>query len=282
MGSRRNEGGRSSTAKREHCVESLNALSAPWRMDAFFAMIMVFATVSGKVISAALSPAKRGERVLFLLIAPAISIETWRRSRAISVHDLRRLTLVAIATFLPLVAFYAYLRPLISRPEVPWLIRSYLCIVPYLLFTTAIGTTAQILFAAFGVHVQALHERPWRSQTVGEFWGRRWNCVVGDWLRQVCFNPFRRRPRTAILLAFTVSGIMHECFLNLPLYFGYGVGVIGSMALYFAIQTVGVFAERAWLRRSPLLGRAFSWCVVLLPAPMVLNEGMLRLFQFVG
>jgi hypothetical protein len=251
-------------------------------MDALFAAILVLATASGKAVSAAFSPGKSWERILFFLVAPAISIETWRRSRAISVHDLGRLTLVAIATFLPLAVFYAYLRPLISRPEVPWLIRSYLCIVPYLLFTTAIGTTAQILFASFGVHVQALHERPWLSRSVAEFWGRRWNCIVGDWLRQVCFNPFRRRPRTAILLAFTASGIVHECLLNVPMFFGYGVGVVGSMAFYFAIQTVGVFVERAWFRRSPLLGRAFSWCVVLLPAPMVLNEGVLRLFQFVG
>jgi len=152
-------------------VESLNALGEPWRMDAFFAMIMVFAAVSGKVISAALSPAKRWERFLFLLVAPAISIETWRRCRAISVPDLRRLILVALATFPPLVVFYACVRPWISRPELPWLFRSYLCIVPYLLFTTAIEATAQILFASFGVHVQALHERPWLSQSVGDSGG---------------------------------------------------------------------------------------------------------------
>ena len=265
-----------------HSLELLNGLGAPLRMDAVFATIMVLAIASGKAFSAVMSPGECRERILFFLVAPAASIETWRRSRAASAHDLRRLALTAVATFFPLVVFYVYVRPLISRPEVPWLIRSYLCLVPYLLATTAIGTTAQVLFASFGVHVQALHERPWLSHSIAEFWGRRWNCVVGDWLRQVCFHPLRRRPRTAIVLAFTASGVGHECLLNLPLFFGYGAAVPGSMALYFAIQGVGVFAERAWFRHSPIVGRAFSWCVVLLPAPMVLNEGMLRLFQFVG
>lgn len=256
-------------------------LGAPWRMDALFATIMVLAVVSGKAVSAILSPGKRGERTLFFLIAPAISIETWRRSRAIVLSDLRRLTLFAAATFLPLALFYVYLRPLASRPEVPWLARSYLCLAPYLLATAAVGTTAQILFASFGVHVQALHDRPWLSISVAEFWGRRWNCIVGDWLRQVLFSPFRRRPRTAILVAFIVSGILHEGLLNLPLFFAYGFGVPGSMFLYFTIQAAGFFLERAFPLRSPLLRRAFCWSVVLLPAPMVLNEGMLHLFQFV-
>ena len=264
-----------------HCLELLNGFGAPWRMDALFAAIMMLAMLSGKVVSAVMSPGKRSELILFFLVAPAASIETWRRSRAISLHDLKRLTLAIIATFPPLVACYIYLRPLVSRPEMPWLIRSYLCVVPYLLATTAIGTTAQILFASFGVHVRALHERPWLARSVAEFWGRRWNCVVGDWLRQVLFNPLRRRPRVAILAAFGVSGIGHECLLNLPLFFAYGFGVPGSMMLYFLIQMAAVFAERAFFGQSPLLGRAFSWCVVLLPAPMVLNEGMLRLFQFV-
>jgi Membrane bound O-acyl transferase family len=265
-----------------HDVELLSFLDAPWRMDAVFATILAAALTSGKVISAVIGPGKCQQRIHFLLLAPMLSIDTWHCSRAVKVDDLKRLILTATLTFCPLLVFYWYLRPAISSPEIPWLIRSYLCLLPYLLATTGIGATFQILAALFGIHVPPLHQRPWLSRSVAEFWGRRWNCIVGDWLRQVCFQPLRRRPRAAIVTAFAASGLGHELFLNLPLFFYSGAVAPGSMALYFAIQAAGVFVERAWLRQSQLVARVFAWCIVLLPAPVVLNEGMLRLFQFVN
>lgn len=107
------------------CIELLNSLGAPWRMAALFALILVIVTVCGKAISAAISVSSRRERIIFLLFAPALSIETWRRSRAITFHDLGRLAVEIITTFPLLIAYYVYLRPL-GFPDLRSLVDSFL------------------------------------------------------------------------------------------------------------------------------------------------------------
>jgi hypothetical protein len=52
------------------------------------------------------------------------------------------------------------------------------------------------------------------------------------------------------------------------------------MTIYFALQAAGIAAERRWLRRS-IARRAFAWAVIVLPAPLVMNEASLLIFGFV-
>jgi hypothetical protein len=70
-------------------------------MDVVFATIMVLAIASGKALSAAISSGERWERIRFLLVATAVSIETWRRSRAVNVYDPR----LALSSFLGTLLF---------------------------------------------------------------------------------------------------------------------------------------------------------------------------------
>jgi hypothetical protein len=52
------------------------------------------------------------------------------------------------------------------------------------------------------------------------------------------------------------------------------------MMAYFGLQAAALFAERAWLHPHPRLKRAWTWIVVVGPAPLFVNEGMLRALQF--
>jgi hypothetical protein len=78
----------------------------------------------------------------------------------------------------------------------------------------AIGTSL-----ASGISTSTLHDHPLvRSTSPSDFWGRRWNKVVGSGLRRGMFRPLRKYgiPATmAAVLTFMVSGILHEYILYL-------------------------------------------------------------------
>lgn len=114
-----------------------------------------------------------------------------------------------------------------------------------------------------------LFEQPWRSTSLRDFWNKRWNIAFVEMNRQVFMPLFKRSAsvRTAVLLAFLLSGALHEFAISYPAAGGYG----GPM-LYFVIQAIACLAEQRLLR---LFGantagkRIWTWLVLLLPAPLL-------------
>jgi hypothetical protein len=177
-------------------------------------------------------------------------------------------------------AVYLYVVPLISH--FPWWLQSYLAIPGFWLLLETIGSLYQFLWLPSGRLVPAVNNRPWLAASPAEFWGRRWNRVIGDWLRQVVFMPLRRRPRPAMAVAFLVSGVLHELLVSLPLQIVYGRSVWGWMLAYFLLQYGAIELERAFLSPFPVLQRLFLWLAVLGPAPLILNPGTLLIFHLGG
>jgi hypothetical protein len=135
------------------------------------------------------------------------------------------------------------------------------------------------LSLAGGRKLPRVHEDVFQSRDLSDFWGRRWNAWTSDWFRQVIFHPLRRQPVLAVAAVFAVSGLVHELVLNLPLWLLTGRNLFGSMMLYFGLQGLGMGLERRWLPRRTLGRRVFLWLVVLGPAPLIVNEAMLRALQ---
>jgi len=48
------------------------------------------------------------------------------------------------------------------------------------------------------------------------------------------------------------------------------------MMVYFLLQAAGVMVERRFLKGNARAKTLFAWLVVFVPAPLVLNEGLLR------
>jgi hypothetical protein len=173
---------------------------------------------------------------------------------------------------------YLVARPALARADLGWLARGYVAVVPFWLLTEAVGSAARLALLPFGMLMPPVHERPWRSRTLAEFWGRRWNRVFGDWFAEVCHRPLRRRPVSAVAFTFLVSGLWHELLVNVPLWLADGVNLFGTMMAYFLFQAAGLLAVR---RRPGPAVRVVLWVVVLGPVPLVLNEGTLRIFRLV-
>jgi hypothetical protein len=122
-------------------------------------------------------------------------------------------------------------------------------------------------------------QSPWAARSVADFWGNRWNLWFRDWFRYCIFFRLRRCPWFALFLVFVNSGLMHEWVTNFTFYHVTGRALFGSMMIYFLLQPVGILVERHFLKGHPRLMTIFVWLIVVVPAPSVINEGLLRVLH---
>lgn len=148
----------------------------------------------------------------------------------------------------------------------------YVCPLVYLL-TETIGTFGQLVFIK--KDIPPLHHHPLKSQSLSEFWGKRWNVWVQDWLRDMSGNR-RRSLHQNIAITFLISGFFHEIMFNLPYSIHAKRFFFGNMFLYFLIQAIGLLGEKKLLKSaSPFLKRIYLWFFVVVPAPIFMMKSFL-------
>lgn len=169
-------------------------------------------------------------------------------------------------------AYWLYWKFVAGLPPLVW---SYAGAFVLWLVSEALGSLAPFLAAPTGRLLPLPHGgSPPLARSLSEFWGRRWNAWTSDWFRQMIFHPLRHRPVLALISVFFVSGVLHEWVINFSLYVVTGRDCFGSMMIYFLLQAVGILLERRV--RDPCVRVLFVWLFVLGPAPLFVNEGMLR------
>jgi hypothetical protein len=254
-------------------------VAADWRMTLAFLLLLVLLVVTLKLVAAARKPPPTGSRALFW-ISPLPATDSVARA-----------TPVGKAEFFPLIGRFAL--AVVGFLAAHWLLWragrilswnsvgfGYLATPLVWLGTSGIAMLCQIICLPAGRLLPAAHEKVFAARSVAEFWGRRWDVWMSDWFRQVIFRPMRRRPVLAVVVVFLVSGVIHEFVINFGLWFVTGRNLFGSMMAYFGVQAAGVFVERGWLANCPWLKWLWTWIVVVGPAPLFINEGMLRALQF--
>jgi hypothetical protein len=133
-------------------------------------------------------------------------------------------------------------------------------------------------YALSGIAVPHDQFAPLHSISLREFWGRRWNTFLGDWLRHFLFLPLARRdhPALGILCAFATSAAMHGWLALIPL--GWRAALM--MASFFLVQGVFVLVETRLLDlpswRAPA-ARAWTLGLLLAPSPLGIDP-FLRAF----
>ncbi|MFY9689262.1 MAG: MBOAT family protein [Candidatus Acidiferrales bacterium] len=119
-----------------------------------------------------------------------------------------------------------------------------------------------------GVHAEPIMRRPLASQSLGEFWGKRWNLGFRNLSHALVFQPLQKRfgPATGALAAFLASGLIHDLVISVPARAGYGLPTT-----YFLLQGLGTLAERSCTGRSIGLGRGLAgrlWTLLIVVAPL--------------
>ncbi len=86
-------------------------------------------------------------------------------------------------------------------------------------FTDAVYGGLPLLHKAFGFELPVVHRDPILSRSVREFWGNRWNRIIGAWLNTRFYRPLARRgaPVQGMALAFLASAIIHGYIAFPPL-----------------------------------------------------------------
>jgi alginate O-acetyltransferase complex protein AlgI len=165
-----------------------------------------------------------------------------------------------------------------------------------------IGMVGMILLLHFGlfelisvgwrvlrVDAPPIMNAPLRSTSITEFWGRRWNAAFNDLAARLVFRPASRRLGIAVgtLLAFIVSGLIHEWVISLPASAGFGLP-----SAYFLVQGIGVLTERSSIGQflglgTGIRGWMFTIFVVAGPAfwlfhPPFVSEVIVPFMQAIG
>jgi alginate O-acetyltransferase complex protein AlgI len=128
-----------------------------------------------------------------------------------------------------------------------------------------------LAWRSFGVNAKPLMASPWRSRSLGEFWGSRWNRGFRELSHTYLFRPLVARvgATRALFVTFVASGLIHDAVISLPARGGYGLPT-----LYFAVQAVGLLVERSRFGRGHLrgiAGRLFTIALTALPAPLLFH-----------
>ncbi len=124
-----------------------------------------------------------------------------------------------------------------------------------------------------GVRAEPLMCLPALSDSLSDFWGKRWNSAFRDLSFNLLFRPLRQwvGSRWAMMLTFLISGLIHDLVISVPAEGGYGLPT-----LYFVIQGAGVLLEhstlKGWIRRrGSWRGRLLTLLVVTAPVPLLFH-----------
>ena len=142
-----------------------------------------------------------------------------------------------------------------------------------LVFILHFGTfdLLSLAWRAIGIDARPVMRSPWRSTSLAEFWGRRWNTAFHELASRYTFRPLRRFAGVtgASFAALFASGLIHELVISLPARGGHGLPTA-----YFLIQAVGIVAERSRIGRHAGLGRGargwvFTFVMTAVPVPLL-------------
>lgn len=133
----------------------------------------------------------------------------------------------------------------------------------------SLGTFA---FRLMGFADYAVFKQPFKSKSISEFWGKRWNLAFSEMTAIAIFKPLAKKVgvRQAGFLAFMVSGLLHEVAISLSVMQGFGLPM-----LYFVIHGILMSIEKRLFGKK----KPGTWWVVLclvLPAPLLFHGAFLR------
>jgi hypothetical protein len=119
-----------------------------------------------------------------------------------------------------------------------------------------------------GIPVTSLFKDPIKSQTLQEFWSKRWNIAFVELTTLAVVRPLKQRfgPSTAFWISYVFSGLLHELAISLPVNSGFG-----KPFTYFLIQALLIMTiEKYLITRLPNGLTRTCWVLTCLFTPIFL------------
>ena len=179
--------------------------------------------------------------------------------------------------------FYLFFRmyPIILSAIDSEIFKAY-SITPFVyIFTMYLGINVQTISLFFKDVPINIHNSPYLSKNLFEFWSIRWNVWIRDWLRNTGKYFFPKNQHKRQLFIFVASGLFHELMLTVPFFIATGHNLLGSMVIYFLIQFFGLIIDKRLKKLQMKKVRyLLMWATIILPAPLFINKAFLQLFGF--
>ncbi len=215
--------------------------------------------------------------LLYMTVWPGINPRPFEQRQSAGELDRHRFARGYIMMWLGLVCFtvLAIVWTAIPAPLSSVLGLASMLLAVHLGYTDVISSLLQWL----GWNVAPLFDEPWKSISIREFWGRRWNIAFVEMNKEV-FLPFFRKfsgIRTAVFLAFVISGLLHELAIDYP-----AGSTSGGPLVYFLLQGVLCMIEARLLKKNRIakelngFRRACVWASVLFPLPLLFTAPFLQ------
>lgn len=232
--------------------------------SSLFFLYLIKAAVLARQPELRLSPL---DRLAYSSIWPGMDVERLAQRAPAEAGTGRRFGVGLTTTIFGLggVLMIAVFRTHLSSTAVGWLGIGALITTVHFGFSNLLTAMMRLL----GRPVRPLFDRPLATQTLSDFWTKRWNLPYVDMNRRLFLPELRKRLglRQSVFATFLVSGLLHEMAISYPAGGGWGLPFA-----YFTLQGVAVLAERRWKIRS----RPFAWATVLVPLPLVFHEPFRR------
>lgn len=123
-----------------------------------------------------------------------------------------------------------------------------------------LGEVLPWLLRQIGFETKPLFRAPLASESLADFWSRRWNLAFVEMDKILFLRPLHQKfgSRGALFGVFIISGILHEMGLSYPAGAGWG-----GPLLFFVLHGV--------LVNFKIKNRALTWLFVLMPLPILFH-----------
>ena len=135
----------------------------------------------------------------------------------------------------------------------------------------------EVVYRALGSRPPVLHDHPLLSLSLAEFWGRRWNRVVGHWLFSTFYRTFALAGRASagVAAAFVGSALLHFYFTWAAI----GLSWALLMASFFLLQVPLMLLEQklGQARWPSAWRRAWTLGCLVVTAPLFVEPTLVTL-----
>jgi hypothetical protein len=126
----------------------------------------------------------------------------------------------------------------------------------------------EVLAGCIGIQIPVLHDAPIKSTSIREFWGDRWNRIIGNCLKFHLYSTFRKKDQKLLgsVAVFTGSAILHWYQMYCALDFKTSL----VMASFFFVQIILLFAENLLYinKRTTAVARTWTIAMILVTSPL--------------
>jgi hypothetical protein len=137
---------------------------------------------------------------------------------------------------------------------------------------------ASAAWRALGVDVPELFKSPYKSKSLKEFWGRRWNAAFSEMTALIAYRPLKANVAVdaAMMMSFLLSGLLHEIAISLPVRAGYGLPMIYFTIHAFAMHLEGKSSYIQKLTQHRFLSHVWVMTLLILPMPLLFHSGFVH------